>query len=227
MLEKHRDLGIEAVEKAKATLKGYNATKSQVKHKQWWHEYYPASFASFPDARMEGFYWIQQYKFACLTRADKNIIDLQGPWTNPTPWPAIWWNLNIQLTYSPLFAANRLELSEPLWRSMNENIQALADNVPQQEWRHDAAAIGRSSSYDLVSPLTPTLALENRYETGNLPWILFYYWQYCLFKADSEELLERFYPLLKRSMAYYSHIIYKGDDGLYHRKACNPKWLHS
>ncbi len=206
----------EAINKARATLRGYDIAESATRHKQWWHEYYPASFVSFPDARMESFYWIQQYKLACVTRADKNIIDLTGPWLRPSPWPAIWWNLNIQLTYSPLFAANRLELSEPLWRAMNENIQALIDNVPRPEWRHDAAAIGRSSSYDLVSPLSPDLALENRYETGNLPWALFYYWQYCVFKADREELLERFYPLLKRSMAYYSHIAYKGDDGLYH-----------
>ncbi len=205
-----------ALSKAKETLQGYNPTKAAAKHKKWWHEYYPASFASFADARLESFYWRQQYKFACLTRTNKNIIDLMGPWTYPTPWPAIWWNLNIQLTYSPLFAANRLELSEPLWKAMNENMQALIDNVPQKEWRHDAAAIGRSSSYDLVAPLDPALASENRYETGNLPWALFYYWQYCLFKADREELVERFYPLLKRSMAYYSHIVYKGGDGIYH-----------
>ncbi len=206
----------EAVTKAKATLAGYDAATAEAGHKQWWHEYYPASFASFADERLEKFYWMQQYKFACLTRADKNIIDLMGPWTHPTPWPAIWWNLNIQLTYSPLFAADRAGLSEPLWRSMNENIRSLIDNIPQREWRHDAAAIGRSSSYDLVAPLDPGLAPENRYETGNLPWALFYYWQYCTFMADREELLERFYPLLKRSMAHYSHLAYKGDDGMYH-----------
>ncbi len=206
----------EAMERARTALDGYAVEQSLARHKEWWHGYYPASFASFPDARMESFYWIQQYKFACLTRADRNIIDLMGPWTHTTPWPGIWWNLNIQLTYSPLFAANRLELSEPVWRSMHENLQALIDNVPQEEWRHDAAAIGRSSSYDLVSPLRTDLVQENQYETGNLPWMLFHYWQYCTFKPDRAELLERFYPMLKRSMAYYGHIACKGDDGLYH-----------
>ena len=41
-------------------------------------------------------------------RDDGPILDLNGPWFNDTPWPAIWWNLNIQLTYSPLARANRL-----------------------------------------------------------------------------------------------------------------------
>lgn len=84
-------------------------------HRNWWHAYYPASFASFGDAQLESFYWIQQYKYACLTRPGLHIIDLQGPWAmEKTPWPAIWLNLNVQLTYSPLFTANRTDYSKPL-----------------------------------------------------------------------------------------------------------------
>jgi hypothetical protein len=185
-------------------------------HKAWWHHYYPAAFITFADAKIESFYWIQQYKLACLTRSDKQIIDLMGPWTNTTPWPAIWWNLNVQLTYSPLFVANRMELSEPLWRALNEKQATLVANVPVKEWQNDAAAIGRSSSYDLVRPLQPELAETNQYEVGNLTWVMFYYWQYCTYKADNKELVNKFYPLLKRCIAYYSHILYMGEDDKYH-----------
>ncbi|MCH5716145.1 hypothetical protein [Niabella hibiscisoli] len=38
------------------------------RHRNWWHQYYPLSFVSLPDARMESFYWIQQYKIASATR---------------------------------------------------------------------------------------------------------------------------------------------------------------
>lgn len=209
----------QAILSAVNTIKKYQRQtiqEAKEKHKEWWHTYYPASFANFPDKKFERFYWVQQYKLACLTRADKNIIDLMGPWTDRTPWPAIWWNLNIQLTYSPLFTANRLELSEPVWRTLNEHISSLAENVPVEEWRKDAIAIGRSSSYDLSSPLRMDLAEENQYEVGNLTWLLYYYWQYCTYKNDTTELTDRFYPLLRKSIAYYSHIIYKGDDGKYH-----------
>lgn len=185
-------------------------------HRQWWHNYYPASYAEFPDKKIEQFYWMQQYKFGCLTRKDKNIIDLMGPWTYRTPWPAIWWNLNIQLTYSPLFTANRMELSEPVWSSMEKNIQNLINNVTNEEWRKDAAGIGRTSSYDLVSPLDPANLKIGQYEPGNLVWILFYYWQYCTYKGDDTILVNKFYPLLKRSIAYYFHILYKDENGKYH-----------
>ncbi len=208
-----------AINKAKETIA--NAIKEspaslESSHKQWWHSYYPSSFASFGNTRMESFYWIQQYKFGCLTRPDKYIIDLQGPWAmEKTPWPAIWMNLNVQLTYSPLFTANRAELSEPLWRSLNDNLQNLIENVPAQ-WRFDAAAVGRSTSYHLFSPLKTDMENKMLYEVGNLAWILYYYWQYCTYLQDEDELLNKFYPLLKKSIAYYEHIREKREDGKYH-----------
>lgn len=208
-----------AIKKAKESLDAYiKGDQKSLKeaHKAWWRGYYPASYVTFPNAMMESFYWIQQYKFACLTRQDKNIIDLMGPWTTRTPWPAIWWNLNIQLTYSPLFTANRCELSEPVWRAFQEHLGSLINNVPVEEWRKDAACIGRSSSYELHRPLDPALAENNQYEVGNLTWMLYYYWQYCIYKADEQELINSFFPLLKKSIAYYQHILYKGEDNKLH-----------
>ena len=67
-------------------------------HRAWWHTYYSRSFLSIPDTRVEGFYWIQMYKLASGTRADRSTLDLMGPWFRRTPWPHIWWNLNIELT---------------------------------------------------------------------------------------------------------------------------------
>src|ERR1051325_8259066 len=61
-------------------------------HRRWWHAYYPESFLTFPDARLEAYYWIQIYKLGSAMRADGPILDLNGPWFNATPWPGIWWN---------------------------------------------------------------------------------------------------------------------------------------
>lgn len=214
--EQGEENAIAAAKEALSAFQKKNAAKAYTEHKDWWHGFYPMSYATFGDKRADSFYWIQEYKLASITRPDKYIIDLQGPWTNATPWPAIWWNLNIQLTYSPLFTANRLEFSEPLWRALNEHKENLINNVVQEEWRVDAAGIGRSSSYDLKSPMRPDLVEQNQYEVGNLTWILFYYYQYCMYKGDDVELITRFYPLLKRSIAYYEHILYKGEDDLWH-----------
>jgi hypothetical protein len=210
----------EAIAKAKETID--NAMKEtpdvlEKSHQEWWHHYYPASFASFGNTKMESFYWIQQYKFACLTRPDKFIIDLQGPWAvEETPWPAVWMNLNIQLTYSPVFTANRAELSNPLWKALNDRLQNLIDNVWVEEWKKDAAIMGRSTSYHLFSPLNPNMENKLLYETGNLTWILFYYYEYCQYLQKEHELLKKFFPLLKRNIAYYEHIRIKRADGKYH-----------
>ncbi len=70
-------------------------------HCNWWHAYYPASFVSLPDIHWEGFYWNQMYKMGSATRADRCLIDNQGPWLQSTPWPHATWNLNVQLIYWP------------------------------------------------------------------------------------------------------------------------------
>ena len=37
-------------------------------HQAWWHSYYPKSFVSLGDTRMENFYWVQMYKAGSGTR---------------------------------------------------------------------------------------------------------------------------------------------------------------
>lgn len=209
-----------AVNKAKNTInKGLttNDIEQEAIHKKWWNEYYPANFISFEDSKMESFYWAQIYKFACATRPDKFIVDLQGPWAiDKTPWPAIWMNLNIQLTYSWMYTGNRSELSEPVWKTLNDNIENLKSNVHEVSWRNDAIGIGRSTSYHMISELNPDLTSSNQYEVGNLTWLLFYYYQYCIYNNKQEELINKFFPLLKMSINYYFYIRQMHIDNKYH-----------
>ncbi len=41
----------------------------EAEHRKWWHAYYPASFVTFPDARLEAYYWIQIYKLGSLAES--------------------------------------------------------------------------------------------------------------------------------------------------------------
>lgn len=222
-----------AIAAAKQTIDDCLATSAdnlETTHKSWWNNYYPASFVSFGNSQMESFYWAQMYKFACATRQDKMVVDLMGPWVKDnTWWPLIWMNLNIQATYSWQYAANRSELTEPLWKALNDNLQNLINNVKDPAWRVDAAAVARSCSYSFVSPINPDLAnTSNQYEPGNLTWIMFHYWQYCIYNNKEDELKERFFPLLKRSIAYYSYIRTKDANGVYHlSKTASPEYPFS
>ena len=209
----------EALAEARAATReaaGLGLRRLESDHRTWWHAYYPESFVTFPDARLEAYYWIQIYKLGSAMRADGPILDLNGPWFNATPWPGIWWNLNIQLTYSPLFRANRLDLAESLFHNLDRHRQALIDNVPER-LRADAAAIGRSSGPDLVRPVDlATAQSDAAHEMGDLPWTLYYYWLYYRYQMDDRVLRERVYPLLKRAIGNYLAYLERGDDGRWH-----------
>jgi len=197
------DEAVAAVRKAAAG----GAEKLAVSHRDWWHAFWPESFLSIPDTRMESFYWIQIYKLASATRADRPAIDLMGPWFHPTKWPAIWWNLNIQLSYYPVYAANRLELGESLCRMLDKNITNLIQNV-KPEFQHDSAAISRVTGNDCIGKV------EN--EVGNLTWACHNYWRQCRYGGDDARMKEKFLPLLRRCVNYYRHLLTKGDDGKLH-----------
>jgi hypothetical protein len=189
----------------------------ELAHRAWWHAYYPQSFLSIPDTRLESFYWIHLYKLASATRKNRQVLDLMGPWYNSTPWPALWWNLNIQLTYSPVYASNRLELGESLTNTLDANVHNLINNVPEK-YRHDAAGISRISGYDLKAPLdAENLGLHERFrESGNLTWTLHNYWMQCNYAGDDKRMVNNLFPLLKRSINYYRHLLYEGKDGKLH-----------
>jgi hypothetical protein len=148
-------------------------------HRRWWHDFYPASFVSLPDKRLQSFYWIQMYKFASATRAERAMIDNHGPWLEETAWPYATWDLNVQLTCWAMNGANRLSLGESLWRTLERNRQQLIDNVPE-EYRQDSASIGCATTLDCNGRVGVPGSKErwqwNSPQMGNLLWAMHNVW---------------------------------------------------
>lgn len=179
-------------------------------HRNWWNEYYPKSFLSFDDSYWESLYWIQMYKFGSATREDSPIIDSQGPWMPQTPWPTCVWNLNVQTSYAPLFASNRFELGESLYTRLDKGLPDLIMNVPDS-FRSDSAGIGRATS-----SITLRATTSPGWETGNLAWVCFNYYRHYRCSMDDQLLRDRLYPLLRRAINYYFHLVDEKDDGRIH-----------
>lgn len=190
-------------------------------HRDWWHEYYQASFVSIGDPFWDTFYWVQQYKLACLTRDKGWIIDNQGPWLQPTAWNATWWNLNVQVSHAGIYKANRRQMGSALSHRLDVNRDSLARNVAPQ-YRSDSYAIGRTASgWDLLAHAgepggRKPMEKNSGKETGHLLWALHNvdlevrYWQ-------DMELRDRvLYPLLVRAVNYYRHFLKEGPDGRLH-----------
>ncbi len=192
------------------------------RHIAWWNGYFAKSFISINDGVYESFVYIQLYKLACASRENGRPYDTCGPWLSEiTRWPGGWWNLNVELTISSLYATNHIDIAHCVNNALKNNFQQLIDNVPE-EYRADCAALGRYTTSSLYSPVTEPGDLDapNRErEAGNLVWILFYIWQEYRITGDEKLLTEIVYPLLKRAVRYYSYFLVSDLMGKFHLKA--------
>jgi len=189
-------------------------TKLNSSHRLWWHNYYPASFLSLPDTKVESFYWIQMYKYACAARADSGVIDTHGPWFQPTGWPYTTFDMNTQISYWALQPANRLEIADSLSRNLDAYMTNLIGNVRPVEYQADSAWIGVAAQQDLICPVDD----DRRYEKMwcCLPWTCHNYWLQYRYSMDDERLRNNLFPLLRRSINFYLHYLEPGPDGRLH-----------
>ncbi|KAF9124995.1 hypothetical protein BGX30_000656 [Mortierella sp. GBA39] len=111
------------------------------------------------------------------------------------------------MSYSPVYTANRLELGQSLISSLRQHQEQLIRNV-DESFRSDSAGLGRSSSYDLNSPVED--------EVGNLTWIMHNCWRQYRYSMDEGLLRDFVYPLLRRSICLYMHLLEEGPDGRLH-----------
>jgi alpha-L-fucosidase 2 len=188
----------------------------EAQHRQWWHQFYPASFISIPDARLESFYWLQLYKMASATRADRVVLDLMGPWYKNSNFPCLWMDLNLQLSYYPQYAANHLDLGESLFRLLDRDLPNLIENAPA-EFRSDSAFLGGVSDLSLKGNLVHMLYHpDGCLDLIALPWCAHNYFMHYRFSMDDDLLRWRVYPLLRRAINLYVHYLEPGLDGKYH-----------
>lgn len=180
-------------------------------HTRWWHAFYQKSFVSFPDQRLQSFHWIQLYKVASASRAAGPVMATCGPWLEPTPWPAVWWNLNVQLEYWLIHGSNHLEL-DALATTLRQNQEQLIANVPAA-YRSDSSGVGRSSDmFANRSVGRPGTGAE----TGDLAWALHNVWLSYRHSMDKALLRDTIHPVLRRAINYYLHFLTPGSDGRLH-----------
>jgi hypothetical protein len=194
-------------------------------HRKWWHGFYPKNMVSVPDPKLESFYWIQLYKLASASRPHLVPVDLLGPWYRKTSWPRIWWNLNIETLYLPVYTGNRLELGE----SFVNFIDAKRDNFYRNAkdiWGFDGCAtVSHTTCYEGLRG-DGSAAPDKYINPGDFTWALHNYYLHYRYSMDHSLITDQskhaFYPLLRDSINLYFKILEKGDDGKLHL----PK-LHS
>jgi hypothetical protein len=188
-------------------------------HREWWNAFYPRNFVSIPDARLESFYWIQWYKLACASRPDSVPVDLLGPWFRKTGWPRIWWNLNIETLYLPVYTGNRLELGESFVNFIDKKRDNFFRNG-KEIWKFDdCATVPHTTNYEGLRG-DGDCAPDAFINPGDFTWALHNYYLHYRYTMDHSMITDQkkhaFYPLLKGSVNLYLRILKKGEDGKLH-----------
>ena len=210
--------GKSPVEKAGADIAAVSPAMLQAmygRHTEWWHAFYRQSFVSIPDKKLENFYWAQIYKIGSATRQGGAIADNCGPWLVPTPWPAAWWNLNVQLSYWPVYTSNHTELGRVLADAVAAGAPNLVQNVPAR-YRHDSAGLPVCTGSDLLGSQVGVPGSGGKAQVGNLTWLCHNLWLQYRYTMDTDMLRSTLFPTLRRAINYYLHFLEEGDDGRLH-----------
>lgn len=197
-------------------------------HIKEWESFYSKSFLSISAAEFESFYYIQLYKLFSAGTYDGLPYDTCAVWLyEKTMWPAAWWNLNVQLSYSPLYKSNHPDLAHSLTDAIHNGMNELKNNVPEK-YRADCCALGRATCSNLTAPIAEpgSDAPDEELELGNLTWALFYCWQEYKMSNDKTILTDTVYPALKGAMQYYLYFLYPDKYGVLHLpRTASPEYI--
>lgn len=217
-----------AIEAVKMAMK-YGLSTLEVEHRAWWHAFYTRSFLSIPDTRWEAFYYIQMYKLGSTTRGNHTeVIDNQGIWLTDSAWPGTWWNLNVQLSYSPMAKANRLDLARSLPNALQLHEAAVRANAAPVA--KDGMYLGRTSGRLLSGGALPTReeVLEGKlalFELGNFTWTAKLLYDQYRYSMDRVFLSSVAFPILKAAVSVMLKLLTRWEDGKLHLpKTTSPEY---
>lgn len=193
--------------------KGYNRIRAA--HRNWWHDYYAASFISLPDAKLENYYWIQMYKLGSLMRPDSPVSNRYGLWpvdsaaTNPPQWTR-----DLMLPYWPLYGSNHTDMALSLERSFFER-----EGHVQEE--NDETIKTKKNFLNYVLHRNTVRKEERKdslFEKSDLAWICHNLWLLYRHRMDDHSLVH-LYPVLKQTVGQYLQNIERDSLGTYHLPA--------
>lgn len=183
-------------------------------HRDWWHAYYPRSFVTLPDKGLESLYWQTIYRFGCTTRAGRCFVDTPGIWFQGKSWPYFTTDWNIQSAHWPVYTANRLDQGQALVDRLYDRREELIKAVRPVEWQEDSAYLPIAVAWDLIGSREDDMRYYDL--VGDLPWVLNNCWSQYRYSMDDTMLREKIYPLLRRAINLYLHLVKQGENGALH-----------
>lgn len=189
-------------------------TEDYKSHLDFWQKYYSKSSISVPDKLLQWQYDTEMYKLGSLARKDTYPISLQGVWTADNgslpPWKGDYHHdLNTQLSYWPVYAANRLEEGEgylnTLWNQRDTYKKFTRDyfgtdgmNVPGV-----CTLTGEPMGGWIQYSMSQTCGA----------WLAHHFYLHWLYSADKNFLKDRAYPFSREVAVYLEQQLTEYPDG--------------
>ena len=127
-------------------------------------------------------------------------MDVTGPWIiDETYWANGWFNLNVQITYWFLSAANRQEVADSLYSKLDASLDVLVANMPEK-------FEGECAGFNIIVPQTLRCPGPGR-PVGNLVWLCHDYWMMLERTMDQKRITQKFFPLLKKAVNTYLYLM--------------------
>lgn len=194
-----------------AKRKGFRKTRAA--GEGWWRDFWVKSFVDLPDKLVENLWYFHLYQLACISR-DTVAPGLFGLWFRDE---AMWGgayvgNINLAMTYWPIFTSNHLELGAPYFDTLMAARPAM---------RQDARQLFGLPGIKAPCYMTPYLQREIaggcvRYCMSTTPMYAQLFWWHYACSGDREFLAKKGYPFLKETVAFLTHYATKDRDGQYH-----------
>ncbi|NRF38000.1 glycosyl hydrolase family 95 catalytic domain-containing protein [Pedobacter foliorum] len=191
-----------------------NFNKDLTAHTKWWGNFWSKSAIHVPDTLIEKQWYLEQYKFGSVARADAPPISLQAVWTADNgripPWKGDYHHdLNTQLSYWPSYSGNHLDEAMGYINHMEEN-KANYKRYTKLYFGTDGIAVPGVTTLDgtemggwIQYSLSPTVS----------SWLGQHYYLQWRYSMDRTFLKNKTYPWIKGAAIFLENITVKDANG--------------
>lgn len=166
-------------------------------HRQYWKNFFYQSAVYLPDKVVERLWYLNLYVLGCCSgrkgKRYEQASGLNGLWDirQPTMWGSLWyWDVNIEATFWPVYAANHLELAE----AFCDGFLSYADQASRRAQEFYGM---RGYAMDYPHPFYNCM----------WPWCAQYLWWYYEYTGDLDFLREKAYPVFKNLALFIEDVM--------------------
>ena len=197
------------------------------RHVEYWNHFWRQSSVHVPDRRLESLWFMELYKLAASSRKGYIPPNLQGLWPPHGETPP-WWgahanNMNTEMTYWPVYAANHPELLEPFHDWLIDELLPQAKKNTKRFYDFDGARFEGGAVYKRGWVFT-LYAGCNLWVGAGAWWCQHFWWAYSYYPDDAF-LRDKAYPFMREVLIFYEKYLEEDFNGVLHVPLTHsPEW---